>query len=88
MERATAGDKFARLGEITSQRMSNSLVVGAAAGFADRVFCHAGFPGELGCRQAGGGGELFQSPAEPAGDGVPHGTRLPGAFSSHHCVSQ
>jgi hypothetical protein len=39
--------------------------------------------GELGGGQAGGGGELVQAPAEAAGDGVPHGPRLAGAFSSH-----
>jgi hypothetical protein len=31
----------------------------------------------------GGGHELFQTPAEAAGDGVSHGTRLAGAFSAH-----
>ena len=55
----------------------------AAVVFADRVFGHAGFPGEPGGGEARGGGELFQAAAEAAGDGVPHGTRLAGAFSAH-----
>jgi len=62
--------------------------VGAAVVFADRVFGHAGFPGEPGGGEARGGGELFQAAAEAAGDGVPHGSRLAGAFSSHDSGSK